>query len=137
VAVQISAREHQSFVHGSYTVCLDRPGEVEVSSVEFESGSLEVTGWALRPTPGPGEDLAGDWRGATLASRGIEHTEVLTRVCDGQRSSYELVLQLRSGESSSEGDGIVVHYTSEGREGSLTLSDRVVLCVRPERAACR
>jgi hypothetical protein len=135
VTVQLPAKQHQSWVHGSYNMCLDEPGEVEVTSVEFESGSAEITRWALRPGPEEGEEFAGDVRG-TLATRGIENTEVLTRVCDGQRSFYELVLQLRAGESSTEGDGVVVEYTSDGRDGSLALPDRVVLCVRPERPDC-
>ena len=137
VEMQVPAKAHQSWVLGSYTMCLDEPGEVEVTSVEFQSGSLELAEWALRPNPGAeGKNFAGDWRGATLASRGIENTEVLTRVCDNQGNSYELVLELRSGASSTEGDGILVRYTSDERAGTLFLPQRIVLCVRPERPEC-
>ena len=139
VAVQLPASKRQSWVHGTYVLCLDEPGEVKVNSVEFKSGNHEVTGWAaLRPNPGPeGKGFAGDWPGATLATRRIESTEVLTRVCDDQgEDSYELVLQLQSGKSSTEGNGILVKYTSAGRGGALALPDRVVLCVRPERPEC-
>ena len=136
VVVQLPAKKHQSWIHGSYTVCLDEPGEVEVTSVEFKSGNLELAQWALRPNPGTeGKNFAGDVPGV-LATHGIENTEVLTRVCDDQGNSYELVLQLRSGESSTEGDGIIVQYTSDGANGTLALADHVVMCVRPERPDC-
>jgi hypothetical protein len=134
--VQLPAKKGQSYVHGSFTVCLDKPGEVKATAVEFKSGKLEVTGWALRPTPGPGEEFAGDRPGATLASRGIENTEVLTRVCDNRGHSYELVLQLRAGTSNTDGDGVVVRYSSDGDEGSLELPDRIVLCVQPGGPPC-
>jgi hypothetical protein len=81
-----------------------------------------------------GEDFAGV--PGTLARRGIANTAVLTQVCDDQGNSYEVVLQLQAGESSTQGDGILVHYTSNGRNGTVALPDRVVMCVRPERPEC-
>jgi hypothetical protein len=134
VTVQLPAKKEQSYVHGSFPVCLDKPGEVKVTSVEFKSGKAKITGWALRPTPE--SEFAGDRPGATLASRHIENTDVLTRVCDNQGNSYELVLQLRAGTSNTDGDGVVVRYTSDGDEGSLELPDRVVLCVQPGGPPC-
>ena len=65
--MQLPAKEHQSYVHGTDTMCLDKPGEVKVTAVEFKSGNAEITGWALRPTPD--EEFAGDRPGATLATR--------------------------------------------------------------------
>jgi hypothetical protein len=134
VTVQLPAKQGQSYVHGSFPVCLDKPGEVKVTSVEFKSGKAEITGWALRPTPD--SEFAGDRPGATLASRHIENTDVLTRVCDNRGNSYELVLQLRAGTSNTDGDGVVVRYTSDGDEGSLELPDRIVLCVQHGGPPC-
>jgi hypothetical protein len=140
VETQLPARRRESLVHGSYTVCLDEPGKVDVTAVEFESGDLEITKWAVQPGPVPDADgrseFAGDRRNATLQSRGIEDTELLTRVCDGKRNFYEVVLQLRAGRSSTQGDRVIVRYTSDGREGSLELPERVVVCVKPERPSC-
>lgn len=72
-------------------------------------------------------------------SEGVRRGEVVApcrRVCDDQGNSYEVVLQLQSGESSTQGNGILVRYTSEGRSGTVALPDRVVMCVRPERPEC-
>jgi hypothetical protein len=141
VTVQLPAKARQLYVHGSGIVCLDGPGEVKVTSVGFQSGALEVTGWAVRPLPEPDQNgttyLAGDRPGATLKSRGIENTEVLTRSCEGPLKPYEVVLQLRAGESSTQGEQVIVEYTSDGREGTVAVPERVVLCVRPEKPACR
>ena len=49
---QLPAKKHQTWIHGSYTMCLDEPGEVKVNSVEFQSGDLEIAEWVLRPKPG-------------------------------------------------------------------------------------
>lgn len=140
VQTQLPAKPRQPYVHGSYPVCLDEPGQVDVTSIVFQSGDLEISTWAVRPGPMPDSDgnteLAGDWRGATLGSRGIENTEQLTRVCDDQRNFYEVVLQLRAGESSTQGDRVIVRYTSDGREGSLVLPERVVMCVKPDLPKC-
>jgi hypothetical protein len=51
VVVQLPAKAQQSYVHGSYAVCLDEPGEVKVTTVKFQSGALEVTGWGYAPFP--------------------------------------------------------------------------------------
>jgi hypothetical protein len=71
-----------------------------------------------------------------VKSRGIENTDVLTRSCESPQKPYEVVLQLRAGESSTHGDRVIVEYTSDGRDGTLALPERVVLCVRPERPEC-
>lgn len=137
VELQQPARPGEPMVHGSYVVCLDRPGNVKVTSVGFASGDIDVTGWALRPNPGPlGKEYAGDWGGETLASRDIANTDVLTAECDEKASGYEVVMQLRAGKVSTQGKGVLVRYTSDGSEGSLTIPDRVVLCVRPEMPNC-
>lgn len=139
VEIQLPAKHGQSFVHGSYTVCLDEPGQVDVTAVEFKSGDLEIVTWAVHPGPVPDaegrREFTGDLRG-TLQSRGIEDTELLTRVCDDQGNSYEVVLQLRAGRASTQGDRVMVRYTSDGREGSLELPERVVMCVKPDRPSC-
>ena len=140
IEVQMPTKAQQSYVHGSFPVCLDEPGEVEVTSVWFHSGDMQVTDWAVRPIPEADEDgtahFAGDWRGATLESRGIENAEVLTRTCDGSDKPYEVILELRAGESSTHGDRAIVQYASGGREGRLALTERVVLCVRPDSPPC-
>ena len=140
VTTQLPAKQRQSYVHGSYPVCLDEPGQVDVTAVEFESGDLEITKWAVQPGPVPDAEgrteFAGDWRDATLQSRGIKDTELLTRVCDDQGNFYEVVLQLRAGQSSTQGDRVIVRYTSDGRQGSLELPERVVMCVKPDLPSC-
>lgn len=101
--------------------------------MEFESGKSEITRWALRPGPEEGEEFAGDVRG-TLATRGIENTEVLTRVCDRGGNFHELVLQLRSGESSAGGDGNrAVHQRRTGRVAGAAGSGRAVCATRTSR----
>jgi hypothetical protein len=139
VETQLPAKEGQSYVHGSYTICLDEPGQVDVTAVEFESGDLEISTWAVQPGPVADaeghREFTGNVRG-TLQSHGIEDTELLTRVCDEQGNVYEVVLQLRAGRASAQGDGVVVRYTSDGRAGSLELPESVVMCVRPDRPSC-
>lgn len=131
-------RPGQPWVHGTYVICLDRPGTVKVTDVRFESGNLDVTDWAIRPNPAAeGRLLAGDVPGR-FASQNIKSTgTTLTRVCDSQgANTYEVVLQLRAGKTTTQGTNIEVLYTSGGREQTLTLPDRVVMCMRPERPNC-
>lgn len=131
-------RPGQPWVHGTYVVCLDRPGTVKVTDVRFESGDLDVTDWAIRPNPAAeGRLLAGDVPGR-FASQNIKSTgTTLTRVCDKeQANTYEVVLQLRAGKTTTQGTNIEVLYTSGGREQTLVLPDRVVMCMRPERPNC-
>lgn len=140
IEVQMPAKPGESFVHGAHPICLDEPGQIDVTSIEFVSGDLKITDWAVKPGPTPDSEgrteLVGDYRSETLESLGIEQTQPLTRVCDGQSNFYEVALQLRAGESSTHGDDVVVRYTSDGREGSLELPERVVLCVRPDHPTC-
>jgi hypothetical protein len=139
VSVQLPAKPQQSWVHGSYPLCLDEPGKVRVTDVRFQEGDLDIVDWAMQHAPVPDEDgkrmFAGDLPG-TFESRGIEDVGVLELECDGQYSYYELVLELKAGETSSEGDGVIVRYISDGEQGAVAIPEQVVMCVRPEEPSC-
>ena len=142
VELQLPVKAMRSYVHGSYPICLDQRGRVEITSVRFSAGEAEITDWAVRPAPQPDHNgtmqLTGD-RPGTLSALGIDDVKEVSRACDDlPRASYdELVLQLHAGETSTEGQSPIVTYVSDGKQRTLVLPERVVLCVRPDPSPCR
>ncbi len=117
----------RSWVHGSLTVCLDRPGEVTVTDVTVLEGDLEVTGWALRDGRlRVNTGFVGDLPG-TVASNAIPNTNAITEVCAD--NSYEVIVQLKAGTKTTEARGFVVHYESSHGERTLELPERLIVCV--------
>ncbi len=126
--------EGTSWIHGTATtVCLDRPGSIEVSSVTPTDGNINVTGWALRPNPAlQGRYFVGT-RVGTLAENHIRNVTPLTQQCDAEGHSYEVVLQLLGAAETTTTSGWTIHYASaDGPDRELSIREGVTMCVLPE-----
>ena len=117
--------------YGSIIVCLDRPGEIEVTDVApLDPKNIRVDEYGLRPSPywrhKPGlGDAVGDLRSVHFSSG---HTT--TYVCNpktGRASELGVVVQSEASGPASL-SGFKITYRSGDRQGTLDYPLGIVLC---------
>jgi hypothetical protein len=137
ITEQIPGYRYPTMVHGGLTFCLDKPGQVHVTSVVRSDGSLDVAGWAVHEYFGG--SMAGDAVG-TLAANGLARSpDPLTFGCSGNESEpslYELLVELHATPRTTVSSGFTIRYLSDGDAGELTIPDRVIMCADPVDSLC-
>ncbi|MFJ8580310.1 hypothetical protein [Micromonospora sp. NPDC093277] len=131
---------NQSTTVSDLVVCVDRPGKVEVTRVESREafGGLELEQFAAMPTHEARASGFGEGHKA-ITEYGAQITKPLVlngRCPDPDKPDdspitryYSLLLQYaRPGTQTAGNHGIVIWYTSAGREHSLFVEWEVLLC---------
>jgi hypothetical protein len=128
------------------TICLDKPGKVEISSVTpVRPRGLRVTGFAVRPnqnwkpTQGVRGAFLGEGRGP-LQQFGFTSRTVDVACQRNTPRGYELAVRLLKTTSGPAGaSGWVVSYRASGRTGSLGIPFGLLLCpaLSADAARCR
>jgi len=129
VSAGIRMKPGERFLMGMMPVCPTGPG-VEVTSVET-TGDVEVTGFDLRENPFVhGAEMVGSVR-ATLEEYGLDRptVEPLTEPCGDEDQFYELIVEMRAGDTDTGASGYRVNYSSGSENGTLVVEYGVYACV--------
>jgi hypothetical protein len=121
------------------TICLDRPGTVELTGVTpVRPQGLRVTGFAVRPNQywkptGGVHEFLGEQR-APLRKLGFA-SRTVDAACDRKTGAgYELAFRvLKTGPGEAAAAGLTLTYTADGHTGTLAIPFAVRLC--PEKSA--
>ena len=124
---------------GGLVLCVDGiPASIESIRAGDTHGAIDVTAWGYRPNPvrTGGVLLGADSK--SLASLGFTTSSpatIDTRCIEGGSTSaqdapaYELGIQVTAtGTENAWVDGLVVHYTTFGRKGTLAIPWEVAVC---------
>ncbi|MBX6749862.1 MAG: hypothetical protein IRY85_09370 [Micromonosporaceae bacterium] len=127
VAFEVGANQPVSYVYGSFPVCLDRPGRVEILqvSLEYTINGLRVDAFAVaQPELIPRTDLPVE--GTPLTDFGYDVTSVFVdRVCD---SFLDLGVQVsKPTASTARGANLLIEYQSDGKTYTLRSEFELIL----------
>jgi hypothetical protein len=126
------------------TICLDRPGKVELTSVTpVQPHGLRVIGFAVRPNQNwkPTQGVPGDFLGAARAP--LRHFGFTSRAVDvacdhNSPKGYELAVRvLKTTSGSAVASGWVVTYRASERTGRLAIPIALLLCPAKSASAKR
>jgi hypothetical protein len=133
-----STEEDRVFAFGSMSICLEGVDSAVIEGVEVEAGNASVTDFGVRPHPEPADDgivtVLGSQAGH-LADTGLRGGRSLRSRC-GDASRDELGIEVtRAGPGTARADGLLVHWSSGIRSGTVRIPAHFVLCAGRDTSA--
>lgn len=131
------AKTGSPHVVGDLYFCVTGPG-VTITSVDSEGGNLTVTDFAYRENQlVRGGTGMGDADGA-LTSLHLAARPAITQTCaEGEKGSYELLVQVSPQHAVETTRGFVVHYRSGKASRQVQAPFNVAACADPASAECQ
>lgn len=122
---------------GGWDMCLDRPGSVTITRVEpiKPYNDIVVQAFSSRPHTGP---MLGNAEKPLTELGFPARSPAVTVVCEENAFHTELALQYaKTSDATAGADGVRITYTSAGRQRTVDLNVRVLLCAPGDTERCR